>query len=169
MKLISFVNDGKPTYGAVTDHGVVDLGVRLRSKYHDLKALIAADALVEAQKLASESKPDRPLDGIELLPVIPNPGKIFCIGHNYEEHRVETKRAKTEHPTVFMRYPESQVAHGQPMLRPHESTMFDYEGEIAIVIGKPGRRITEAEAWTHVAGYSCYNEGSVRDWQWHTS
>ena len=109
------------------------------------------------------------MDEITLLPVIPNPGKIFCIGHNYEEHRLETERDRTAHPSVFLRLPESQVAHDQPILCPRESAHLDYEGEIAIVIGKPGRRIAESEAWAHVAGYACYNDGSVRDWQRHTS
>jgi 2-keto-4-pentenoate hydratase/2-oxohepta-3-ene-1,7-dioic acid hydratase in catechol pathway len=169
VKLISFLNDDKATYGAVTTDGVVDLGLGLGGKYPDLKELIAADALEEARRAISTSTPSWRFEDLQLLPVIPNPGKIFCIGHNYEEHRLETKREKTAHPTVFLRYAESQVGHQQPMLRPRESTMFDYEGEIAIVIGKPGRRISEAEAWSYVAGYSCYNEGSVRDWQWHTS
>lgn len=169
MKLISFVTNGKATWGAVAVDGVVDLGRHLGARYPDLKALLAADALDEARRTLASARPDARLEDVELLPVIPNPDKILCIGHNYEEHRIETKREKTQHPTVFMRYADSQVAHGQPMLRPFESTQFDYEGEIAVVIGRGGRRIPEAEAWAHVAGYSCYNDGSVRDWQWHTS
>lgn len=169
MKLISFVTNGKATWGAVAVDGVVDLGRHLGARYPDLKALLAADALDEARRTLASARPDARLVDVELLPVIPNPDKILCIGHNYEEHRIETKREKTQHPTVFMRYADSQVAHGQPMLRPFESTQFDYEGEIAVVIGRGGRRIPEAEAWAHVAGYSCYNDGSVRDWQWHTS
>lgn len=167
MRLISFVANEKNSYGAINEDGIVDLGSRIGTKYSDLKALIAGDGLEEARSIGSNA--DFAVDGVQFLPVIPNPGKIFCIGHNYEEHRVETKREKTHHPSVFMRYPESQVGHEQPMLRPRESAMFDYEGEIAVVIGKPGRRIAEADAWSHIAGYSCYNEGSVRDWQWHTT
>jgi len=164
------MHEGVATYGAVTDGGIVDLGAKLSTKYPDLKGLLAADALEEARAaVGARGGSGRSIADVELLPVIPNPGKIFCIGHNYEEHRLETKREKTAHPSVFLRYPESQVGHGQAMLRPHESIMFDYEGEIAVVIGKAGRRIGEADAWSHVAGYSCYNDGSVRDWQWHTS
>ena len=106
---------------------------------------------------------------MKLLPPIPNPGKIFCIGLNYEDHRQETKREKTEAPAVFVRFPESQVGHDQPILRPRESTKLDFEGEIAVIIGKSGRRIAEKDSWDYVAGYSCYNDGSVRDWQWATT
>ncbi len=169
MRFISFVSGDRSSYGTIKDDAVVDLGARIGAKYADLKTLIAADAIEEARGLVARADADFNVDGLRRLPVIPNPGKIFCIGHNYEEHRVETKREKIEHPSVFLRYAESQVGHGQPMLRPRESRMFDYEGEIAIVIGKPGRRIAEADAWSHVAGYSCYNDGSVRDWQWHTA
>ena len=169
MRLISFVAGARRSYGAVLDKKVVDLGARIGAKYPDLKALIAGGELEYARSLARPENADLAIEAVAFLPVIPNPEKIFCIGLNYEDHRLETKREKTEHPTVFMRYAESQVGHEQPMLRPHESTMFDFEGEIAIVIGKPGRRIAEADAWSHVAGYSCYNEGSVRDWQRHTT
>lgn len=168
MKLGSFRLNGRNTYGIFTDRGVVDLGKRLGAKHPDLKALIAADALAEA-RAAAGSAPDAALEAISYLPVIPNPGKILCIGLNYEEHRKETKRDKTENPSVFTRFAESQIGHAQPMLRPRESTMFDYEGEIALIIGRAGRRIAEADAWNHIAGYSCYNDGSVRDWQRHTT
>lgn len=169
MKLISFTHGDRASYGVQTDNGIYDMGARLSSKYADLKTVIAANALDELRSLVGSTKPELRIEDVRLLPVIPNPGKIFCIGHNYEDHRLETKREKTLHPSVFLRYPESQVGHDQAMLRPRESEMFDFEGEIAIVIGKPGRRIPEADAWSHVVGYSCYNEGSVRDWQWHTS
>jgi 2-keto-4-pentenoate hydratase/2-oxohepta-3-ene-1,7-dioic acid hydratase in catechol pathway len=100
--------------------------------------------------------------------VIPNPGKIVCVGLNYEEHRAETGRDKTENPALFLRVAESQVGHRQPILRPRESTHLDFEAEIALIVGKAGRRISQAESWRHIAGYSCYNDGSVRDWQRHT-
>jgi 2-keto-4-pentenoate hydratase/2-oxohepta-3-ene-1,7-dioic acid hydratase in catechol pathway len=100
--------------------------------------------------------------------VIPNPGKIVCVGLNYEEHRMETGRDKTENPALFIRVAESQVGHRQSILMPAESTHLDYEGEIAVVIGKSGRRIPQEKSWQHIAGYACYNDGSVRDWQRHT-
>jgi 2-keto-4-pentenoate hydratase/2-oxohepta-3-ene-1,7-dioic acid hydratase in catechol pathway len=104
-----------------------------------------------------------------LLPVIPNPNKIICVGLNYAEHVRETGREVTESPALFVRLSDSQVAHGQAIVRPPESVRLDYEGEIAIVIGQGGRRIKEADAWQHIAGYACYNDGSVRDWQVATS
>jgi 2-keto-4-pentenoate hydratase/2-oxohepta-3-ene-1,7-dioic acid hydratase in catechol pathway len=103
------------------------------------------------------------------LPPIPNPGKIFCIGHNYEEHRQETGRPKTLHPSVFTRFADSQIANGAAAWIPAESTEIDYEGELAVVIGQGGRRIQATDAMTCVAGYSCYNDISVRDWQRHTT
>jgi 2-keto-4-pentenoate hydratase/2-oxohepta-3-ene-1,7-dioic acid hydratase in catechol pathway len=167
MKLATVRTSRGPTYGIVTDKGFVDLGARLGSRYPDLKSLIAARAIAEAQKLVAE-KPDVPLAELTWLPVIPNPGKILCVGLNYQEHVVETGRDNTEQPAFFIRIAESQVGHRQPLLRPKESTHLDFEAEIAVIIGKAGRRIPQGEAWDYVAGYSCYNDGSVRDWQRHT-
>ena len=169
MKLASYKTSNGAGYGVVTDGGIVDLTRRLGKKYPDLRALIAGNALAQAQKIAKAAKKaDFKLNKITFLPVIPNPGKIVCVGLNYEEHRVETGRDKTENPALFLRVAESQVAHNQPILIPAESTNLDYEGEIAVVIGKRGRRISEEDSWKHIAGYACYNDGSVRDWQRHT-
>jgi 2-keto-4-pentenoate hydratase/2-oxohepta-3-ene-1,7-dioic acid hydratase in catechol pathway len=169
MKVASFRKGGKETYGVVVDGGIVDLGERLGDKYRDLKAVLLAGAIAEARAIAGKATPDVAVDAVEFLPVIGNPGKIICIGHNYEEHRLETQREKSAYPTVFLRVAESLTAHDKPLVCPRESKDLDYEGEIAIVIGKSGRRIAEADAWQHIAGYSCFNEGSVRDWQKHTS
>ena len=168
MKLVSYTAGSAPSYGIATGKGIVDLPRRIGARYPDLKALIAGEGYAEANESAGATA-DFAADAVTYLPVIPNPGKILCIGLNYEEHRVEAQRDKTENPSVFVRLPESQAGHRQPLLRPRESVKFDYEGEIAVVIGKPGRRIAEADAWSHVAGYSCYNDGSVRDWQRHTT
>jgi 2-keto-4-pentenoate hydratase/2-oxohepta-3-ene-1,7-dioic acid hydratase in catechol pathway len=168
MKLASYLLDGRPSYGVVEGNGVIDLGRRIGAKYPDLRALITANALDEAKGAAAGAKADATFDSLALLPVIPNPDKIVCVGLNYEEHRVETNRDKTENPALFLRVPGSQLGHRQPMPRPRESKMFDYEGEIAVVIGAGGRRIPESDAWRHIAGYACYNDGSVRDWQRHT-
>jgi 2-keto-4-pentenoate hydratase/2-oxohepta-3-ene-1,7-dioic acid hydratase in catechol pathway len=108
------------------------------------------------------------LGDIEFLPPIPNPGKILCVGLNYENHRRETGRAEVANPTIFTRFADSQTGHRSAILCPPESTKLDYEGELAIVIGKGGRRIPAATALDHIAGYSCYNDGSIRDWQAHT-
>ncbi len=168
MKLASYRFEGKAGFGVVTDQGVVDLGWRLGNKYPDLRSILGADGLAAAHKAAAGATPDFQLTQVQLLPVIPNPDKILCVGLNYEDHVVETGREKTENPVLFARFADSQVGAGQPMLRPRESTQFDYEAEIAVIIGKAGRRISEKDAWDHVAGYSCYNDGSIRDWQRHT-
>lgn len=149
----------------VTETGVVALH---SSQYPTLLSALQAGKLDEIAGAAAGHAPDLQLSDIQFLPVITEPGKIFCVGHNYEEHRLETERDKTLHPLLFMRVAESQTAHLQPILVPAESTQLDYEGEIAIVIGKAGRRIRQADAWAHVAGYSAYNDGSIRDWQRHT-
>lgn len=172
MRLVSFSTHQGPSFGIVRGNSVIDLGKRLSGRYADLKALIAADAFgeaVEATQGVQGAQGDYPLSELTLLPVIPNPGQIFCVGLNYAEHVKETNREVTEQPVIFMRTPPSQVGHGQPMLRPPESRQFDYEGEIAVIIGRGGRRIAEADAWHHIAGYACYNDGSVRDWQRHTT
>ncbi|VVD97636.1 fumarylacetoacetate hydrolase family protein [Pandoraea terrigena] len=169
MKLVSFSTSHGPSFGVVRDNTIFDLGKRLDGRFADLKALIAADAFAEAAQAIEGAQGDHVLSDVTLLPVIPNPEQIFCVGLNYAEHVKETQREVTEQPTIFMRLPASQVGHGQPMLRPPETQQFDYEGEIAVIIGRGGRRISEADAWHHVAGYACYNDGSVRDWQRHTT
>jgi 2-keto-4-pentenoate hydratase/2-oxohepta-3-ene-1,7-dioic acid hydratase in catechol pathway len=169
MKLASYKISKSAGYGVVRDDGIVDLTRRIGRKYPDLRALLAENALGAAQKTAKAAKkPDFKAGKVAFLPVIPNPGKIVCVGLNYEEHRVETGRDKTENPALFIRVAESQVGHRQPIVLPRESTNLDYEGEIAVVIGKRGRRISEEDSWKHIAGYACYNDGSVRDWQRHT-
>jgi 2-keto-4-pentenoate hydratase/2-oxohepta-3-ene-1,7-dioic acid hydratase in catechol pathway len=168
MKLISYKQNGRTSFGAVVNDGVVDLGEALGHRYADLKGLLEADAVAEAQGVLNGRKPDCALSDVELLPVIPNPGKIWCAGLNYGEHVRETGREVTDKPVYFLRFADSQVAHGKPILRPMESERLDFEGEIAIIIGKPGRRISEADSWNHIAGYACYNDGSIRDWQLHT-
>jgi 2-keto-4-pentenoate hydratase/2-oxohepta-3-ene-1,7-dioic acid hydratase in catechol pathway len=169
MRLISFERNGRAGFGAVVGQGVVDLSTSLGGRHTDLKALLEADVLDMAGRATEGRTADFRLDDVTLLPVIPNPGKIWCCGLNYHEHVQETNREVTEQPTFFLRVADSQVGHGQAMLRPGESEQFDYEAEIAVIIGRGGRRIAEADAGRHVAGYACYNDGSVRDWQRHTS
>jgi 2-keto-4-pentenoate hydratase/2-oxohepta-3-ene-1,7-dioic acid hydratase in catechol pathway len=167
MRLASFRTAQGASYGVVTNQGIVDLGRRLGNRYSDLRTLLEKNGLEEAKKAAS-SPADYRESEVTWLPVIPNPGKIVCVGLNYEEHRQETGRDKTEQPALFLRLAESQVGHKQPILRPRESKNLDYEAEIAVIIGKAGRRISQKDSWNHIAGYSCYNDGSVRDWQRHT-
>lgn len=166
MKLASFRLQNKDTYGAVVDGGVIDLGKRL--KHSDLRSLIAAGALAEAAAAAKGAKPDAKLTDIAFLPVLPNPGKIICVGLNYKTHREETGRTETENPALFVRFADSQTAHLQPLVKPKASDKLDYEGELAVIIGKAGRHVPAEKALDIVAGYACYNDGSVRDWQNHT-
>ena len=166
MKFLSYSFQGQASWGLATDTGVVSLS---SANYPTLRSALAA-GMLEKLGAAAQGQPDTcSLAQITYLPVITDPGKIICIGHNYEEHRIETERDKTENPTVFLRVADSQTGHLQPLLMPPESDHFDYEGEIAVVIGKGGRRIARNQAWEHVAGYSAYNDGSVRDWQRHTT
>ena len=165
MKLISYRYQDQDSYGALQGDRVVDLRAAFGARAADLKSLIAADLLGEVAKAAAAAKESLALADVALLPVIPNPGKIVCVGLNYGEHVRETGREITEKPTLFLRVAESQVAHGDDIVLPPESSRLDYEGEIALVIGTGGRRIAEADAWRHIAGYACYNDGSIRDWQ----
>jgi 2-keto-4-pentenoate hydratase/2-oxohepta-3-ene-1,7-dioic acid hydratase in catechol pathway len=169
MKLISFLNQGIASYGVVQGDDVLDLTPILGAQAPDLKTFIAKALFASATQALQTNKPTLKLSQLQLLPVIPNPDKIFCVGLNYGEHVKETGREVTETPVIFLRLADSQVAHGQDILRPSESHRLDYEAEIAIIIGKGGRRIAEKDAWDHIAGYSCYNDGSVRDWQVATS
>jgi 2-keto-4-pentenoate hydratase/2-oxohepta-3-ene-1,7-dioic acid hydratase in catechol pathway len=167
MKLASFKIGSTSTWGVVEGDQALDVGAVLRDRYPDLKSIIAADAFSAVRDATSKAK-RHPTSGITWLPVIPNPEKILCIGLNYETHRKETGRTEVENPTVFGRFANSQTGHLADIVRPKLSHDLDYEGELAVIIGKPGRHITRADAWSHIAGYACYNEGSVRDFQRHT-
>ena len=166
MKLISFIRKGMPRWGVVTDSGVLDMtgweGART------LKDALELDLLPRLNAGLDLARPDLAMSDVSFLPVIPDPGKILCIGLNYLKHKQETGRPDVDNPTVFTRYADSQVAHLAPLIKPAVSDRFDYEGEMAVIIGKGGRNISEERALSHVAGYACYNDGSVRDWQRHT-
>jgi 2-keto-4-pentenoate hydratase/2-oxohepta-3-ene-1,7-dioic acid hydratase in catechol pathway len=169
MKLLSFVRDGRETWGVVMGDGVVDLGAVL-PQYPDLTAYIAAGRHLRAAEDVEGRSPDVALEDITFLPVIPRPEKIVCVARNYLSHHQEVLAAgkKVELsgvPPIFLRVWRSQVAHGQPMIKPRKSDAFDWEGELAVIMGKEGRSIPEDKASEYVAGYACYNEASVRDWQ----
>jgi len=168
MKLVSYVNaEGEACYGVVNGDGIVELGSRLEGA-PTLRKFLATGALKGAQALADEP-PDFGLADITFAPVIPDPNKVICIGLNYAEHVRETGRTVTERPALFPRFSGCQVGHLQPMVKPAVSDEFDYEGELAVIIGTEGRHIKAEHALAHVAGYACYNDGSIRDWQRHTS
>jgi len=167
MKIASYKTEAGASYGIVTEEGIVDAGKRL-PRYPSLRALLSGGALPELKKLKHE-KADYALSSVQLLPTISDPDKIFCIGVNYASHLAESGHPTPPHPMIFTRFANSQVGGGQPMIRPLESERFDYEGEMAVIIGKGGRRISKEDALSHIAGYACYNDGSIRDWQRHTS
>lgn len=167
MRVTSFEHGGRAGFGVMVDGGVVDAGARLAGKYSDLRDVLRRGALPRLHEL-SERAPDLAEDDIRFLPVIPNASKILCVGINYMGHIRETGRDVPTHPVLFTRFADSFVGHGQPMIRPRVSTDYDYEGEMAVIIGKQARHVPRARAMDHVAGFTCCNEGSVRDYQYHT-
>src|SRR3990167_683878 len=166
MKWMSFATPMGSSFGVVQGDHIIDIGMRLGPTCPDLRTALRAGPLERFSALVAGATPDHHVNDVMFLPVIPNPGKILCAGLNYVAHRVEGQH-KTEAavPPFFTRFAQSQVGHAQPMVCPRESTQFDYEAELAVVIGRAGRRIAEADALSHIAGISCYNDGSVRDWQ----
>lgn len=175
MRLVSYRHRGSEGFGAVCGDGaeLLELGGRFGPEVTSLRALLAhlpPERLVDAVGRAlAEGGSRLPLAEVAFLPVIPAPGKIIGAGLNYADHAAEVPMQQHARPTLFLRVPESQSGHMAPMVQPRESRQLDFEAELAVVIGRGGRRIPEAQALDHVAGFSCYNDGSVRDWQAHTS
>jgi 2-keto-4-pentenoate hydratase/2-oxohepta-3-ene-1,7-dioic acid hydratase in catechol pathway len=170
MKLISYKHAGRESWGAVSGDRVLDLAAA--SGRATLAEFIASPSFQERDALAAVAKPGPLFAEVELLPVIPKPEKIVCAVRNYMDHHQEVlaagmQRELSEFPPIFLRVWRSQVAHGQPVVLPRVSESLDWEGELAVIIGQGGRDISEADAWKHVAGYSCYNDVSVREWQFH--
>jgi 5-carboxymethyl-2-hydroxymuconate isomerase len=169
LKLLTYRSNGRISYGALISGGIVDLGTRFGARFPTLRDAIAAGVLGEFAAALEDARADLPLERAELMLPIPNPEKIMCVGVNYanrnEEYRDGSERPKF--PSLFMRTPRSFAAQGEAIWRPRESEQLDYEGEIALVIGKPGRRIARAAALQHIAGFTCLNEGTVRDWLRH--
>jgi 2-keto-4-pentenoate hydratase/2-oxohepta-3-ene-1,7-dioic acid hydratase in catechol pathway len=162
MKLASFERpDGSASWGVVKDGGIVDLGAEAPSLRAALSNGVAfADA--------AGRRADHAVDAVSLLPPIPDPDKILCLGLNYASHIRETGREPPTKPVIFVRFANSQVGHGHAMIRPNASDNFDFEGEMALVVGKRCRHVKRKDAAAVVAGYSCYNDGSIRDWQRHS-
>ena len=167
MKFASYLRNGVPSWGIVQDQIVFDVGSAVGNSHPSLLHAIASEALGEA---ARGKRADRlELASLKFLPVIVNPTKILCVGLNYDDHRRETGRPESKYPTIFTRYADSLVAHGADIVRPHVSTSLDFEGELAVVIGRGGRYIPAKDAMRHVAGYTCHNDATLRDWQRHTT
>lgn len=169
MRLMSFEHRGQAGYGIATDNGVIDVGKRLGTRAGTLRAALAAGALPEIAKLAS-SAADFALGDVTFAPVIPDAGaKVLCVGINYLPHIKEMGREKPNHPVLFVRFADSLVGHDVPLVKPRASEQFDYEGELAVVIGKRARHVKRADALSYVAGYTCFNDGSIRDYQRHSA
>jgi 2-keto-4-pentenoate hydratase/2-oxohepta-3-ene-1,7-dioic acid hydratase in catechol pathway len=158
MKLASYLADGKPAFGAVVGDGLVTL-----KGYNDLRHALEAGALAELRKAAEGAKPDRKLAEVKFLPVIPEPKKILCIGINYKSHAAESGHDAPTLPNIFTRFTDTLAEHEGEMVKPKASNTFDFEGELAVVIGKPGRAIDPKDALGHIAGYTCFCDGSARD------
>jgi 2-keto-4-pentenoate hydratase/2-oxohepta-3-ene-1,7-dioic acid hydratase in catechol pathway len=165
MKLASYWVDGHPAFGVVREDGVITIGERLGIRAASLKQALAEDILPQIAAAAARAKPDHKLADITFLPVIPDPELIACAGINYRSHASETGRDIPKQPSMFIRRANTLVGHAGAMVRPNVSTHFDFEGELAVVIGRCGRHITAAQALDHVAGYTCFVDGSVRDYQ----
>jgi 2-keto-4-pentenoate hydratase/2-oxohepta-3-ene-1,7-dioic acid hydratase in catechol pathway len=163
MKLLSFAAGGKDCFGAASGDGVVTLNDRIGQP--NLRAALAAGATAAMRKAATDAKPDRKLADIKFLPVIPRPEKILCAGINYRSHAAEVGRELPKQPSMFVRFADTLTGHGGEMVRPSVSDNFDFEGELAVVIGTGGRHIKAERALEHVAGYTCFVDGSVRDFQ----
>jgi 2-keto-4-pentenoate hydratase/2-oxohepta-3-ene-1,7-dioic acid hydratase in catechol pathway len=167
VRLVSFERDGQLSYGLADGARVREASLEFRQRFRDLRAVIAAGAEIDlGENVGGENYS---VSEVRFVPVIPNPDKILCVGVNYRPHIEEMGRKVPDYPVVFIRFPASMVGHDEPILRPSASQQFDFEGELAVVIGKRARYVTRETALDHIAGYCCFMDGSVRDWQRHTS
>lgn len=167
MRLASYQLGGRQSFGIVTDAGIVDIPRRIEEA-SDLKAGLELPAGLGQIRRFIDDPPDHAIREIAFLPAIPRPDKIICIGLNYRAHIEEVSASPPEHPPIFFRVANAQVGHLNPLIRPRASTRYDYEGELAVIIGRPARHVRRADALGYVAGYTCFNDGSVRDWQRHS-
>jgi len=165
MKLASYLVDGRAAFGVVRDDGVITMGGSPGIRVASLKEALSQDLIPQIAAAAAKASPDRKLADITFLPVIPDPELIACAGINYRSHASETGRDIPKQPSMFIRRANTLVAHEGEMIRPKVSTHFDFEGELAVVIGRGGRHVAVERALDHVAGYTCFVDGSVRDYQ----
>jgi 2-keto-4-pentenoate hydratase/2-oxohepta-3-ene-1,7-dioic acid hydratase in catechol pathway len=164
MKLASYIAQGKPAFGRVVEGGAITLSDRMGTRNITLKDALAEEGLLdELLNLGHGAEPDVSLDGLTYLPTITNPGKILCVGINYRSHAAEHGHAVAEKPNIFTKFTDCLCGHEGEMWRPKASTQLDFEGELVVVMGKGGRAISAADALSHVAGYTCFCDGSVRD------
>ncbi len=167
MKVASFTFDGRDSYGVKTENGIVEASSGFRARYPDLRAVLAADALAELAGDADGESID--VASIDYLPTIPNPDKVICVGINYRPHLEEMGRTPPDHPVIFVRFAGSQTGHQQPIVRSRATEQFDFEGELGVVIGRAARHVSRDAAFEYIAGYTCFMDGTARDWQKHTT
>ncbi len=168
-RFVSFSAENRPGYGLAVEGGIVDLSRRFSVQWPSLKEVVAENAFARLVEAAAGLVPDLPFEAIRYEIPVAAPEKIICVGVNFPDRNAEYKdgQAAPANPSLFPRFARSFTGHDQPLIRPPESVQLDYEGEIAIVIGKAGRRITERNALDHVAALSLANEGTIRDWVRH--
>ncbi len=169
MRFISFVILGRASFGVMQHGGIVDLGRRMGRIVPDLVTYLEARALGVAPAIDPTWDADYRLEEVQLLPVIPKPGKIICVGVNYDEHRQEMGREAHAYPTLFTRFTDTLVGQHGAIVRPRVSTSLDFEGELAFVVGRDAKNVKVEQAMEHVAGYTCFNDATIRDWQRHTT
>ncbi len=168
-RLLSFSTAKGSGYGLLKEDGVVDLSARHGKTWPTLREVIEAGALARLAEEGEGLPADIPLSEITYEIPIPSPEKIICVGVNFPDRNEEYKdgQAAPSNPSLFIRFPRSFTGHDRPLMRPPESPQLDYEGEVTIVIGKGGRRISEADALDHIAALTLCNEGTIRDWVRH--
>ncbi|MEN8658203.1 fumarylacetoacetate hydrolase family protein [Marivita sp.] len=169
MKIASFLLNGRQTYGMVSSDGVHPVLPEFAAHFADLRAVLTAQALLDLADACTNPALDPA--AMQFLPPIPAPSKILCIGLNYRKpYPVAGAVVQSDDIVIFGRHDDTLVGHGMPLEMPvaDAAQSFDFEGEIVAVIGRPCRHVTEADALSHVAGYACMNEGSVRGWQKHS-
>jgi 2-keto-4-pentenoate hydratase/2-oxohepta-3-ene-1,7-dioic acid hydratase in catechol pathway len=167
MRYLSFIAGNRASFGIASSGGVFDLGARIGDVIPDLKTLLKAEAL-GFSGVPKAAGADFGPGEFTYAPVVANPDKVICVGLNYEDHRKETGHAEAAYPSLFLRFADTLIGHETPILMPSISTSLDFEAELAVIIGKPAFRVPEDKAMEHVAGYACFNDVSVRDWQRHT-
>ena len=171
MRFLSFEANGQAGIGWVKDiHATdfVNLYLAAPELPRNLKDLISTPGGLAAADAAARKAPTsavQSISAVTMLPLIPNPGKIVCMGLNYADHAKEGGNARPEFPSFFLRGNSSMVGHNQPIVRPKASTQLDYEAELAVIIGKKARHLTADNALDCIAGYSCFNDGSIRNYQ----
>lgn len=169
MRFVSFEHQSRASYGLwIDEQHWLQVPADFAARFHDLKSVIAADELEALEAATRATGIEVNAQQARLLPVIPNPGKVLCVGLNYKRHVAEMKRNDSAYPAIFTRFADSLTAHNAPLPKPAATQRFDFEAELAVIIGKAGRNISQTRSWDHIAGFACFNDGTARDWQRHT-